>query len=439
MKRYWNFIFVIVVILIISCNKDPETLIEPEFITADVPTPNYNYVALYAHIDEEKKESYSKIIQSHGFLISDSLDTSYDYPITKTIDLGEYDPTMRFHTLIKDLKSNTKYYVKAFVKINNQYHYANEIVFTTRPGRWERKAKFPGYGLVNATGFSLNEKGYIVGTIAGENSQVWEYDPATNEWKQKRNAPFVAFHPTSFVLNSKAYIYCSDLWEYDPKIDSWINKSKSDPDFIYKGCGNIYSFVIDGIAYILSGHGNIKWNPATSEWSAISGVISPKRENASSFVLNNKAYIIGGQTQYEKDQNIIEYDFQNNTYRFLGPMLNADGYDSYTNGMVSFVLNGRAYIGLGFGMYFTSTGGYSNKTLNDFYEFDPFMNRWHPQTYLSYYDREGAFQTSPRTGGVSLVIGNRAFIGLGENRSYDKANSNYNITLHKDFWEFIPD
>ena len=68
-------------------------------------------------------------------------------------------------------------------------------------------------------------------------SDFWEYSPATNTWTIK--APYPGnfgggiYYATGWATPTKGYIcggkagtawYISELWEYNPALDNWLQK-----------------------------------------------------------------------------------------------------------------------------------------------------------------------------------------------------------------------
>jgi N-acetylneuraminic acid mutarotase len=120
----------------------------------------------------------------------------------------------------------------------------------------------------DAVGFSLNGKGYL---ISGERKEtannpfkcesVWEYNPQTNTWLIKSNFSTIGrINATGFVLNGKVYLIggmqiindLNDVWEYNPQNDSWIQK---------QNIGTIGRFAATAFAsttngYVLFGNGS---------------------------------------------------------------------------------------------------------------------------------------------------------------------------------------
>ncbi len=97
---------------------------------------------------------------------------------------------------------------------------------------WTKMADFPGVARSAAVGFAIGNKGYIGtgGINNGTNwtffSDFWEYNPATNTWRQIESfGGGVRFRPVAFVIGNKAYVgtgYSSfapanDFWEFSPQ------------------------------------------------------------------------------------------------------------------------------------------------------------------------------------------------------------------------------
>src|SRR5688572_22271908 len=101
------------------------------------------------------------------------------------------------------------------------------ITLVTNADYWLQKANFGGLSRADATGFSLNGKGYIgTGFTSTYATDWWEYDPATNLWTQKANYPAGGIvEASAFTIGSKGYILPApsgtDLWQYDPVLNVW--------------------------------------------------------------------------------------------------------------------------------------------------------------------------------------------------------------------------
>ena len=104
---------------------------------------------------------------------------------------------------------------------------------------WTQKADFAGYGRSQATGFSIGSKGYIgAGYRLGVSGLIyfkdfWEYNPGTNAWTQQADFGGNAReNATGFSIDDKGYLgmgystdgsynqniyFYNDFWEYTPQ------------------------------------------------------------------------------------------------------------------------------------------------------------------------------------------------------------------------------
>ncbi|HZL09961.1 MAG TPA: kelch repeat-containing protein [Prolixibacteraceae bacterium] len=247
--------------------------------------------------------------------------------------------------------------------------------------RWDRMADFPGKGRTAAVAFAINGKGYIGTGYDGDYKlkDFWEYDPTTDMWTQKDDFlgearykavgfsllnygylgtgyldglvdinDFYRFDPTkdagsqwvkvqsiggqkrhgstAFTYNDKAYVctgvsngvYLTDMWEYDPTADTWTKKIELDDD---------------------------------DNWTII-------RQNASSFVLDGKAYVMLGDKSTSTLSSVWEYSFTGDTWV---EKTDFEGY-ARTN-PVAFTVGGKGFVATG------ETGSYY---LYDVWNFRPF-------------------------------------------------------------------
>jgi N-acetylneuraminic acid mutarotase len=95
--------------------------------------------------------------------------------------------------------------------------------------QWTQKTDFPGETALSwAVGFSLNNKGYVIGQPGVSTTyQCWQYDPATDTWTQKSNYPGTQFIlATAYTIGSKGYVMGGggECWEYDDTTDTWTQK-----------------------------------------------------------------------------------------------------------------------------------------------------------------------------------------------------------------------
>ena len=98
---------------------------------------------------------------------------------------------------------------------------------------WTLKNSICNAGQYSGT-FSLNGKGYVAcgSAIAGEQNELWEYDPSLDLWNQKTSFPGAARDfPFADTVNGYAYVglgdfffaypFYSDMYKYDAVNDTW--------------------------------------------------------------------------------------------------------------------------------------------------------------------------------------------------------------------------
>ena len=128
------------------------------------------------------------------------------------------------------------------------------------------------------------------------------------------------------------------------------------------------------------------------------------RSGAVSFTINNKAYVGLGWNGVDRYSDFWEYNPDNRSWRQLANFPGVGRYQA-----VAFSANGKGYVGTGYD---------GTNRLKDFYEYDPGSNTW---------TKKADFAGSGRYGAVALSIGDKGYVGTGS----DGANK-------KDFWEYNP-
>lgn len=240
-------------------------------------------------------------------------------------DFFEYDPFNNTWTKKNDFLGGQRREAVSFV-INGKAYVGcgtNTVTFSeandfyeydTTEDLWIRKAD-PGY-LDNAVGLSINGKGYI---ITGDYSNiVLEYNPQNNIWTKKKNFPGVSRSSAiGFVIGNKGYIFggnsggfpdLKDLWEYDPTSDEWSRKA--DLNEKYRGYDAV-GFSLNGKGYVGNSNGSYKqfweYNPITNTWNRKTNFPGNSLGYSSSFVINNRAYIVGGVMSNDVSNEVWEF------------------------------------------------------------------------------------------------------------------------------------
>jgi N-acetylneuraminic acid mutarotase len=139
--------------------------------------------------------------------------------------------------------------------------------YDPQANHWTRKGDMPE-GLAEPVCFVLNGSGYVGTGMYGEAaSQVsrhfYEYNPQADTWARKADFPGAArYAAAGFSLAGKGYIGTGmesygetsstvfrDIWEYDPASNNWTAK----PDFSGPARGGAVAFVLSSYVYIGTG------------------------------------------------------------------------------------------------------------------------------------------------------------------------------------------
>lgn len=186
--------------------------------------------------------------------------------------------------------------------------------------KWFQLAYYPGSGRVANVSFVLNGIIYVGAGYQGLSftSELYAFDPLTGKWTRKENIIGKsrsgavacsngerAFFGTGFTAFDE-----NDWYEYFPVSDTW-KKRKSLPD---TGRENGVAMMVDNRFFVSTGRnfggeftgGHLKsdiveYDPVKNKWHKRGNIKSGERENAISFVIDNKAYIGFG----ENDTTII--------------------------------------------------------------------------------------------------------------------------------------
>lgn len=248
---------------------------------------------------------------------------------------------------------------------------------------WMQKANLPGSVRRNAVAFALNGKAYVgTGIDSAEasvpNSNVlkdfWEYNPLTNSWMQKADYPgasgYGVYFATGFELDNKGYVVCGktwadayidDVWEYKPATNSWMQL----PDFPGGQRYQLCSFTVNSEAYVgLGADYNTylddiwKYNPGNGVWTQMNDFPGGHRGSASTFTLGQRGFVCLGIDGGLKN-DLWEY----NPFTDLWTARASYG-GSARRCAIAFTCYGKAYVGTG--------DGYSGKKAS-MHEYTPLL------------------------------------------------------------------
>jgi len=252
---------------------------------------------------------------------------------------------------------------------------------------WTKKASPPfARPRSSAASFAIDGKGYIVGGnvensgVISSSRDTWEYNPATNTWRQRRNLPEGRQEATGFAINGKGYVamgrtpsnsYRADILEYDPNLDSWSTKLTLAEEL---GRISTVSFVIDNKAYIGTGLGDFayfndlwEFDPQTNGWIRKADLPLGIRYGAIAFTIGSLGYVGSGDYvfNFPYDNYFWSYNKSSNTWTRKADIpggehrANAFGFSIGSYGYVGGGTTESSYYQdpYGFYRYTTSTAG----------------------------------------------------------------------------------
>ena len=303
-------------------------------------------------------------------------------------------------------------------------------------GKWVKLAPFPEPA-EELLGAPAGGKLYVFcGLAPGWKpiGMVYEYDPASDKWTQKKPMPLLSHHVAftehagriyafgGFTLPASgppAWTPVDNAWEYDPAADSWKALAP-----MPTRRGSPVAVTVAGKMYVIGGAttapgsketavhpqrphvsvGNVEeYDPATNTWRQRSAMPTP-RNHATAGVVGGKVYVIGGRvgaafiSAGSSNVDVVEeYD----------PAADAWGsarakMPSARSAMASGVHGGRIYVTGGEGQ--SAQMMYTFRALE---AYDPGANRWSvlPSMPVSRHGLAGA------------VIGNRLHMVSGDVQS----------------------
>jgi N-acetylneuraminic acid mutarotase len=228
---------------------------------------------------------------------------------------------------------------------------------------WERRANFPGEPRFAAVSFTANKKAYVGLGYNGTTiyKDFWEYDPATGVWTEVADE----------FPGEERYFAVGASVNNTGIVGTGTNNKNDLKDF--------YTFTPGS-------------TPGSGTWKQISGYEGSKRQGASCFVIDKYLYVLGGTSNKGYPVDMQKYDLANNKWQKVLDLRNTDlttdddKYDNIPRAYAStFVINNKAYITL---------GEKANVNTATTYEYDPSTNKWVERTGFSRSTRTGAVSFS---------------------------------------------
>jgi N-acetylneuraminic acid mutarotase len=277
----------------------------------------------------------------------------------------------------------------------------------TAQNTWVQKPFFGGGTRMDASGFSIGSKAYILaGMDTSLTRDMWEYDTLTTVWTRKSDFPGSGRRAAvAFAIGNKGYCgtgldsngYARDFWEYDPALDTWTQKADFGGTARYYAVG----FAIGNKGYIGTGNDGANQNdfweydPANDTWTMKAFFTGLERLGAFGFSIGNKGYIGGGSNSYN---DFYEYNPVNDTWTQKTDVPGSDlvSASGFSIGTVGYLFT-----------------GYGN-----LHGYNPVSDRWVGLANL----------LQGRNQAVGFSIGNKGYIGTGHDGNGTR----------RDFWQYTP-
>ena len=292
-----------------------------------------------------------------------------------------------------------------------------------------------------AVSFSINDTGYVYGgyyknasgTLVLFSSNLWRWTNLT-KWKLQAPQPEIPkAGGIGFAIAGKGYVglggntptnYKRDLEQYDSYTNSWATMT----NFPDTARINAFSFVIADSAYVGCGdslgtyfNDFCKYVPSSlgGTWTSRTRFPGGPRFSMVAFSIGNYGYAGCGKDKFGHLHNDMwKFDPGTNSWTSITAFPVKTGISA----SVTFTLHGKGFVGLGY------VGGSledSNSYTNQFWEYDPAVNKWYSVV---------PFTGSRSADGIGFSLGNYGYAGAGANEFYGVEDSRNAIVA--DFAQF---
>ncbi|MFK7787366.1 MAG: kelch repeat-containing protein [Crocinitomicaceae bacterium] len=250
-------------------------------------------------------------------------------------------------------------------------------------GGWIQKADFGGVARHRTTLLTIGNKIYTgLGHYNGAGPNIifddwWEYDPATNSWSQKADyLGGICYHATGFTMNDIGYVgtgrisptgstLVQNFYKYDAVTNTWVEITS------YPGVGRrgAVAFVIGDYAYVGSGESAFgvvssfyRFDPSNETWSPTAS-LPVARTSSVAFSIDNFGYVGTGDTDPGSTNDFWQYNPSSDTWTSKAPVGPMERREA-----MGFALNGKGYLGTG--------GNGTISSLGDMWEYTPSTDTW---------------------------------------------------------------
>ncbi|MCD8185426.1 MAG: galactose oxidase [Rikenellaceae bacterium] len=296
-------------------------------------------------------------------------------------------------------------------------------------GNWVNIGDFDGYSRSSAVAFTIGDKAYVGTGYSGRNADpqkrindFWVYDGTS--WSQLNPFPGPSRNrAVGFSIGNYGYVglgsteddeFFSDFYKFDPSGDNGKGTWTKLADDAFPGTArhSAVAFSVNGYGFVGCGSDGsglkdfYRFDPSTERFTECTSIGGSKRIGASAFVIDNIAYVVGGQNNLAEVNDFWSYDAATDTWKELRKIANVtdESYDDdYTSIMRSygsaFVIDGKGYI---------STGTYNSYVRSTTWEYDPATDLW---------EELHAFEGTGRSEAVGFTVFGRGYVLTGKTGS----------------------
>ncbi len=322
-------------------------------------------------------------------------------------------------------------------------------------GNWKNICDADAKGHSGAVCFVIDGKAYMVGGMGFRTQEeyyldTWQFNPDGPAWEKCDDVPAEKgrAYGLGFSIGKKGYfgtgigkegIFYKDFYEFDPYQEAgsqWVATDSFPGDAIGGGLG----FTINGIGYggcgvtKYSGTSNTLYeyhqeNADGEKWSKVKNIALTKRAYGSVFIIDDRAYIIGGTSNNSYIRTFERFDPSVETGELRLYKISSDfRYDYrkdqldrlYRERAVAFAINGRGYLIGGSG-----ASGVGAKS--DVWEYIPYGGR----DNLGHWAEVTSFEGPIRYGACGFAQNGAGYVFCGQNGS---SLSSY----YSDVWQYCP-
>src|SRR5579871_922805 len=292
----------------------------------------------------------------------------------------------------------------------------------------------PG-GRTESVVFVIGNYAYMGAGLDNQNKRYNDFycfDPSSLSWHQVATCAGMTPRNSavSFVINGNGYVETgwdgyhtlSDFWQYNPSTNSWSqtasigDSGKTSPRY------NAVAFGIDNYGYVTTGNDGAnllkdfwQYDAASDTWKKKTDFPGAARDQAVSFVYNDKSYIVTG-AGIDGTSVIDFYSFDptkpdNLAWTELRHISNLSP-DSYDDGYTSIV----RYNAVGFVMLNTKSDGGGDRAYITTGAVGG-STTWAYNFATDLWNQKTSYAGQARQGAIGFTVQNRGFVGFGSTGS----------------------